>query len=68
MAKYAPYQTVSVGLLIVSVQSKRRNSLFRYRSETTETNCFETNRKNEKTKKTKKTKKPKKPEKTEKIE
>ncbi len=34
-----------VGLLFVSVQSKHRNSLFRYRSETTETNCFETNRK-----------------------
>ncbi len=27
----------------VSVESKHRNSLFRYRSETTETNCFETN-------------------------
>jgi hypothetical protein len=32
-----------VGLLFVSVQSKHRNSLFRYRSKTTETNCFETN-------------------------
>ncbi len=31
------------------VQSKHRNSLFRYRSETTETNCFETNRKKRKT-------------------
>jgi hypothetical protein len=31
------YRTVSVGLLFVSVQSKHRNSLFRYRSETTET-------------------------------
>ncbi len=41
--KYALYQTVSVGLLFVSVQSKHRNSLFRYRIETTETNCFETN-------------------------
>jgi hypothetical protein len=42
MAKYAPCQTVSVGLLFVSVQSKHRNSLFRYRSETNETNvlCF----------------------------
>ncbi len=40
IAKYAPYQTVSVGLLFVSVQSKHRNSLFRYRSETTETNLF----------------------------
>jgi hypothetical protein len=28
----------------VSVQSKHRNSLFWYRSETTKTNCFETNR------------------------
>jgi hypothetical protein len=34
---YALYQTVSVGLLFVSVQSKHRNSLFRYRTETTET-------------------------------
>jgi hypothetical protein len=42
------YQTVSGGLLIVSRQSKHRNSLFRYRSETTETNSFETNRKNRK--------------------
>jgi hypothetical protein len=32
--KYALYQTVSVALLLVSVQSKHRNSLFRYRSET----------------------------------
>jgi hypothetical protein len=31
---------VSVGLLFVSVQSKHRNSLFRYRSETTETNIL----------------------------
>ncbi len=38
MAKYAPHQTVSVGLLFVSVHSKHQNSLFRYRSETTETN------------------------------
>ena len=38
--KYAPYQTVLVGLLFVSVQSKHRNSLFRYRSETTETNVL----------------------------
>ncbi len=38
--KYAPYQSVSVGLLFVSVQSKHRNSLFRYRSETTETNVL----------------------------
>jgi len=43
MIKYALYQTVSVGLLFVSVRSKHRNSLFRYRSETTETNCLETN-------------------------
>jgi hypothetical protein len=42
-----------VGLLFVLVQLKHRNSLFRFRSETTETNCFETNGKN-----------PKKPEKT----
>ena len=40
--KYAPYQTVSVGLLFISVQSKHRNSLFRYRTETTESNCYET--------------------------
>jgi hypothetical protein len=40
IAKYAPYQTDSVGLLFVSVQSKHRNSLFRYRSETTETNVL----------------------------
>jgi hypothetical protein len=40
IAKYAPYQTVSVGLLFVSVQSKHRNCLFRYRSETTETNVL----------------------------
>jgi hypothetical protein len=38
--KYATYQTVSVGLLFVSVQSKHWNSLFRYRSETTETNIL----------------------------
>jgi hypothetical protein len=36
--KYAPYQTVSVGLLFVSVQSKHRKSLFRYKCETTKTN------------------------------
>ncbi len=40
ITKYAPYQTVSVGLLFVSVQFKHRNSLFRYRSETTETNVL----------------------------
>ncbi len=34
-------QTVSVGLLFDLVQSKHRNSLFWYR---TETNCFKTNR------------------------
>ncbi len=34
------FHTVSVGLLFVSVQSKHRNSLFRYRSETTETNIL----------------------------
>ncbi len=39
-AKYAPYQTVSVGLLFVSVQSKHRNSLFRCKIETTETNIL----------------------------
>ncbi len=38
--KYALFQTVSVGLLFVSVQSKHRISLFRYRSEKTKTNCF----------------------------
>jgi hypothetical protein len=38
--KYAPYQTVSVGLLFVLVQSKHRKSLFRYRNETTETNVL----------------------------
>ncbi len=42
------YQNVSVGLLFVSVQSKQTNSLFHYRSKTTETNCFETNRNNPK--------------------
>jgi hypothetical protein len=41
--KYAQYQTVSVGLLFISVQSQHGNSLFLCRSETTETNCFETN-------------------------
>jgi hypothetical protein len=41
--KFALYQTVLVGLLFVSVQWKHQNSLFRYRSETTETKCFETN-------------------------
>ncbi len=35
-----PKQTVSVGFLFVSVQSKHRNSLFRYRSETTEINVL----------------------------
>jgi hypothetical protein len=40
IAKYAPYQTVSVCLLFVSVQSKHQNSLFRYGSETTETNVL----------------------------
>jgi hypothetical protein len=50
ITKYALFQTVWVGLPFVSVQSKHRNSLFRYRSETTKINCFETNRKkNEKT-------------------
>ncbi len=33
-----PKYTIWVGLLFVSVQSKHRNSLFRYRNETTETN------------------------------
>ncbi len=41
--QYALYQTVSVCLRFVSVQSKHRNSLIRYRTETTETNCFEKN-------------------------
>ncbi|MFN9943460.1 MAG: hypothetical protein ACK56I_28705, partial [bacterium] len=38
MPKYALYHTVSVALLFVSVPAKHRNSLFRYRSKTTETN------------------------------
>ncbi len=38
--KYAPYQTVWVGTLFVSIQSKHRKSLFQYRSETTETNVI----------------------------
>jgi hypothetical protein len=37
---YALYQTVLVGLLFVLVQFKHRNSLFRYRSETSETNIL----------------------------
>jgi hypothetical protein len=41
--KYALYQTVSVGLLFVSAQSKHQNSLIQYRSETTKTNYFKTN-------------------------
>jgi hypothetical protein len=47
--KYALYQPFSVGLLFVSVQSKHRNSLFRYRSETTETKYFKTNHNKTKT-------------------
>ncbi len=38
--KYALYHSVWVVLLFVSVQSKHRNSLFRYRTETTETNVL----------------------------
>ena len=38
--KYAFYHTVSVAFLFDSVQSKHRNSLFRYRTETTETNVL----------------------------
>ncbi len=38
--KDALSQTVSVALLFVMVQSKHQNSLFRYRSETTETNVL----------------------------
>ncbi len=38
MPIYALYQTVSVVLLFVLVQQKHQNSLFRYRSEVTETN------------------------------
>jgi hypothetical protein len=38
--KLALYQTVSFALLFVSVQSKRRNSLFWYRSKITETKVF----------------------------
>ncbi len=37
---FSLFRFVSVDLLIVSVQSKHRNSLFRYRSETTETNVL----------------------------
>ncbi len=48
ISKYALFQTVWVGLPFVSVQSKHRNSLFWYRSETTKINCFETNRKKQK--------------------
>jgi hypothetical protein len=44
MPKYDLYQTVSVGLLFVSGQSKRQRSLFRYRIWNNETNCFDTNR------------------------
>ncbi len=40
ITRYTPNKTVLVGLLFVSVQSKHRNSLFRYRSETTETNIL----------------------------
>jgi hypothetical protein len=41
LAKYALYHIVLVALRFVLVQSKHRNSLFRYRTETTETNyCF----------------------------
>jgi hypothetical protein len=41
IAKYALYHTVSVALLFVSVQSKHRNSPFRYRTETPkQTFCF----------------------------
>ncbi len=40
-----------MGLLFVSVQSKHQNFLFRYRSKTTVTNCFETNRKKRKNQK-----------------
>ncbi len=46
------YQTVLVGVLFVSDQSKHRNSQFRYRTETTEINCFETNRNKQKQNKT----------------
>jgi hypothetical protein len=46
-----------VGLLFVSVQSNHRNSLFLYRSETTETKCSETNRKNRKNEKNEKNEK-----------
>jgi hypothetical protein len=38
--KYAPYQTVSVGNLFVSVQLKHQKPLFQYRSETTEKNVL----------------------------
>ncbi len=45
---FIKFLTVSVGPLFVLVQSKHRNFLFRYRTETTETNCFETNHTNRK--------------------
>jgi hypothetical protein len=35
-----PIELFRVGLLFVSVLSEHRNSLFRYRSETTETNVL----------------------------
>jgi hypothetical protein len=38
--KYALYHSVSVAFLMVSVQLKHRNSLFRYRIDTTETNVL----------------------------
>ncbi len=38
--KYALYHTVSVALLFGLVQSKHQNSLFWYRTETTETNVW----------------------------
>ncbi len=40
ITKYALYHTVPVALLFVSLQSKHRNFLFRYRTETTETNVL----------------------------
>jgi hypothetical protein len=40
ISRYVLCHTVSVALLFVSVQSKHRNSLFRYRTEKTETNVL----------------------------
>jgi hypothetical protein len=56
-----------VGFLFVSVESKHRNSLFQYRSETTKTNCFGIEAKQPKQTVSKQTEKNQKTEKTEKT-